>query len=107
MSKYLNENPLPWLLENNDPVIKYLTLRDICDAPPSELLTNYDNIMKSDAIREILSKTTDGILGDSKNFDTYYRGTIWNFAYAITLGLNKSDEVIRNSAEFIFKRCQT
>ena len=34
MKRYLSGNPIPWLLEEGNPEIRYLTLRDIVQVKP-------------------------------------------------------------------------
>jgi len=82
--KYLNSNPVKWLLEDNNPSIKYLTLRDIIEKEnPDE---EYNSLLK---IPEISKNINNGILGDTKHIDLYYKGTNWCFISSIEKGLNR------------------
>lgn len=103
-SKYLNGNPLEWLLEESDPSISYLTRKEIIADP--NFKTGYGRILESRDIIDIPGWGS-GILGNSRNFDLFYRGTIWCFAESVERGLDKSTDIIRSTAEFIFSKVQT
>jgi hypothetical protein len=103
-SKYLNANPFEWLLEDSDPSISYLTRRDIiqdgnCDE-------HYDGILASREIMRMMNRN-GLILGNTRNFDLFYKGTMWSFAEAVERGLDKRTSMIQASAEFIFNAGQT
>ncbi len=103
-SKYLINSPIEWLLDESDPSISYLTRRDILK--DERCIDLYPKIAESTEIGKLISKT-GAILGDSKNHDIYYSGTIWCFAEAVERGLDMRSPVIRETAEFIISRCQT
>jgi len=103
-SKYLNENPFEWLLEDSDSSISYLTRRDIiqdgsCDA-------RYNGILASREITRMINKNGH-MLGNTRNFDLFYKGTMWCFAEAVERGLDKRSSLIHASAEFIINAGQT
>jgi hypothetical protein len=103
-TNYLNDNPVEWLLEASDPSIRYHTRRDIVNDPAGD--ANYDDILRSSAIRRISS--TDGtMLGTSTNIDLFYKGTIWCFAEAVERGLDRRTPLVSSTAEFILSTCQT
>lgn len=106
MNKYLNKDPLIFLLEPTDPVIRYLALRDLCSPDiPTEILSEaYSGLMESAYVTSLLDSAAGGVLGDRNNFDTYYRGTYWKFSEAVNAGLDCSHDIIRNTAEFILER---
>jgi hypothetical protein len=103
-SKYLNENPFEWLLEDSDPSISYLTRRDIIQDGSCD--DRYDGILESPEITRMMSKNSP-ILGNTKNFDLFYKGAMWCFAEAVERGLDKRTPLIQASAEFIINAGQT
>ncbi|HOT43372.1 MAG TPA: prenyltransferase/squalene oxidase repeat-containing protein [Spirochaetota bacterium] len=103
-SKYLSSSPIEWLLDESDPSISYLTRRDILEDDRCNDL--YPKIAESPEFVKLLGKTGN-ILGDQKNYDLYYSGTVWCFAEAVERGLDRRSPVIRETAEFIVSRCQT
>ncbi len=103
-SKYLNQSPLDWLLEDSDPSIRYLTSKEIVEDSASDSL--YGAITETPAIRRLVNRK--GILlGKSRHDDIFYSGIVWCFAEAIERGLDKRSSIIQNSAEFIITRYQT
>lgn len=103
MNKYLKHDPMKQLLDTSDPVIRYLTLRDIFGSAASEIerADAHRDMMQSPHVTSLLDSAVDAVLGDKVNFDTYYRGTYWKFAEAVNAGLDNSHSVIRKTGEFI------
>lgn len=59
---HLHASVIPWLLENDNPSVKYLTLKEIHENPKThpKVLTASKNIMITGAIPKILAKQTPG-----------------------------------------------
>ena len=57
----LKANPLPWLLEKDNPSVRYLALTEIMDLPPShpEASEAKAAIMESGTVPNILAKQND------------------------------------------------
>lgn len=103
-NNYLNDNPLEWLLENSEPSIRYLTRKDILGEQAEN--AEYSAILESPAIRRMI--TNNGtLLGDTKNYDLFYKGSVWCFAESVERGLDNRTSLLRNTAEFIISSCQT
>jgi len=102
-SKYLSSDPVPWLLEKNDPCIRYLTQRDIVNNNPD---MDYDTLFTSPEIKKLQEMTKNCIIGSLDRFDLYYKGAIWCFAEAVERGLDKRTGAIKKTAAFITDRCQ-
>jgi hypothetical protein len=103
-TKYLNENPFEWLLEDSDPSISYLARKEILQDGSCE--TRYDGILGSHEIQRLINKN-DKIFGNTRNLDLFYKGTIWCFAEGVERGLDKRTSLIQKSAEFIINAGQT
>jgi hypothetical protein len=103
MNKYLKHDPIKLLLETSDPVIRYLTLRDLFGSAADgiDLADAHRAIMQSPYVKALIDSAVDNVLGDKINFDTYYRGTYWKFAEAVNAGLDNSHMIIRKTGEFI------
>lgn len=102
-SNYLNNNPTEWLLDNSEPSIKYHTRREILGEQTSN--EDYCAILESPAIRRMTVNNAT-ILGSMKNYDLFYKGSIWCFAEAVERGLDNRTPFIHNTAEFIITACQ-
>lgn len=103
-SKYLNGNPTEWLLEESDPSIRYLTRKEIFGHVHDH--EGYERILESAEINRLAGRR-DGLPGDAKHFDLFYKGIMWFFAELVERGLDKRTPLIRKSAEHIIAVAQT
>jgi hypothetical protein len=102
-SKYLNGNPIEWLLEESDPSIRFLTRKEILEEGGMD---SYTRVVESSEIKRLVNRSGN-LLGDKKNFDLFYRGVMWCFAEAVERGLDSRTPLVRESAEFILASSQT
>jgi len=108
---YLNSDPIVWLLEENNPSVRYLTLIDILDKDKNneEVKDAKEKIMLEGIVPKILTKQkNEGYWETAANFyiRTKYKGTIWQFIILVELYANGKDERIRKTCEFILKNSQ-
>ncbi len=108
-NRYLNGDPFPWLLEEKDQEVRYLTLRDMAaeERGPDDAEKARASIYRSPRVGAILGSAAGGVLGDTRHFDLLYRGTMWYFAEAVTRGLDKRDPLIASTAGFLCSKCRT
>jgi hypothetical protein len=108
MKKYLSDHTLNWLLEEENPHIRYVTLRDILgrDIRSEEMLREYEKLRAAKESMRFFTSERNGIMGNSTNFDIYYRGAMWCFAEAVEYGYDVREEVMRKTAEYIMNRSQ-
>jgi len=106
----LKANPIPWLLEDNNPSVRYFTLIDILGkaANDPEVKKVKKDIMKKGAVPKILDKQKEGgYWEDSQNFYTAkYKGTVWQIIILAELGADGKDNHIRKACEFILENSQ-
>jgi hypothetical protein len=107
----LHSNPVPWLLETENPSVRFYTLTELMDFPSShpEVVAAKADIMKSGVVPEILRRQkTAGYWGDEKDFyvRAKYRGTSWQIIILAELGADGDDRRIRNACEFILDLSQ-
>lgn len=103
-SNYLIDNPAEWLLDNSEPSIRFHALREILGEQTGH--KEYTAILESRAIRRMATHNAT-ILGNTANYDLFYKGSIWCFAEAVERGLDNRTPIIHNTAEFIMSTCQT
>ena len=106
----LNDDPTGWLLEDDDPSVRYFALRDILGKPvhDSEVMKAKEDIMSVGTVPAILN-TQDkaGFWGDAKAFySAKYRGTVWQLIILAELGADGKDERVRKACEFILDNSQ-
>ncbi len=108
---YLNEDPTEWLLDDDNPSVKYFTLIDILNKPEhhSEVEEARENIMHEGVVPKILAKQEfGGYWGPPENFYLRgkYKGTSWQLIILAELAADGNDNRIRRTCEFLFKHAQ-
>ena len=108
----LKNDSTDWLLEKNNPSVRYFTFLDILDKSwqNPEVVESKKQIMKSDLVQKILSKqNTEGYWFEPENFyiKRKYKGTVWNFIILAEIGANGNDKRIKKTFEFILKNSQS
>ncbi len=106
----LKSDPTAWLLEKDNPSVRYFTLHDILDKSEAnqEVKEAKQSIMETGLVPAILSKQEkEGYWGDPKSFYTdKYKGTVWQLMILAELGADESNEKIRKACEFILENSQ-
>ena len=103
----LNEDPVDWLLEAENPSVRYFTLTELLDKPEndSEVAAAKAGIMSSAPVAKILSKQEPGgYWGKPEDFymrGAKYKGTVWNLLILAQLGADGKDERIGRACDFI------
>lgn len=101
----LKGDPLEWLLEPDNPSVRYLTLRNILEKPDSSSIVKKAKrgIMKTAPVTEILKlQSDDGTWGKPESFYTgKYKSTVWQLIILAALEADGNDERIRKACEFI------
>ena len=107
----LKNDPTDWLLEPNNPSVRYFTLKDLLGKKEDhgDVVKAKANIMSSIPVLKILGKQEPGgYWGKPEDFyvRSKYKGTVWSFLLLAELGADGEDERIRKAAEFIFSWSQ-
>jgi len=107
----LKADPTDWLLEDDNPSVRYFTLSDILEYSESnpEVKKTKREIMKIGVVPKILSKQKkEGYWEAPENFyiRAKYRGTVWQLIILAELGADGKDERIRKTCEFILENSQ-
>ena len=107
---FLESNTLNWLLEKENPSVRYFTLIDLLDKSKtdSEVVEVKNKIMESQLVSDILSKQNEGMYWEKpeKFYKAKYKGTVWQLLVLAELGTSGEDERIKNTCEFILKISQ-
>jgi len=106
-SQVLKKSPLDWLLEETNPSVRYFTLRDILGKNEfdPQVLAAKRAITKSELVKRILQRQTpEGYWGESANpYHPKYKSSYWQIMTLGQLGIDKTDEKVRNACEYIFR----
>jgi len=90
-------DPLPWLLEPDDPGVRYLALRDLCDLPQdnSELLAARKIAHEEGPIATILAAMKPEGYWDKPGhgYLPKYRSTVWSLILLAQLGASIREDV--------------
>ncbi len=106
----LNADPTDWLLEADNPSVRYFTLRYILEKPEHdpEVTKAKADIMTVGPVPAILdAQDKAGFWGNPKSFyKAKYKGTVWQLIILAELGADGNDARIRNACEFILDNSQ-
>lgn len=105
----LKANPIEWLLEKNNPSVRYFTMIDILglDKNSKDVVFAKKAIMNSKIVKKIFSKQSpEGYGGEPKNFAASYSNTFWQLVLMAELGVDGRDIRIRKTCELIFSLSQ-
>lgn len=102
-----NRNIIYWLLEDNNPSIRYFTLRDLLDKRDNNpvLVAAKAAISSSKLITRILSKQNpEGYWEDPENpYLPKHKSSYWQIMILGQLGIDINNKRVKNACEYIFK----
>lgn len=103
---HLNDNPLPWLLGENSPGVRYLAMRDLLDLPPDdpELNSARTRAHHEGPIATVLSEMdAEGFwVEPGPGYNPKYRSTVWSVIMLAQLGAScEEDSRIVKACEYI------
>jgi hypothetical protein len=107
----IEEKPVEWLLEEENPSVRYFTLLDILGQRKNNpgMIKSKSRIMKIGSVPKILSSQRPGGYWENPE-DFYvrskYKGTVWSFLLLAELGADGRDARIKKACEFILKYSQ-
>jgi hypothetical protein len=106
----LNADPLPWLLEPDNPSVRYFALRDLLDRPETDADVRAARaaIMDSEPVRAILAaRHPDGYwVKPGPGYSPSYKSGVWQVIFLADLGADGADERIRQSCEYVLTHAQ-
>lgn len=108
---YLKADPTEWLLEPDNPSVRYFTLLDVlkCSPKDADVASAKRSIMRTGVVPRILARQKrGGYWGKAEDFyvRAKYRGTVWQFIMLAELGADGRDPRIRRACEFALNRIQ-
>ncbi len=108
---FLKHNTLEWLLEEENPSVRYFTLIDLLNKKPdsSEVKEAKSKIMTEGPVPIILSKQKSGGYWGDDPFRFYLpklKATFWTFLTLAEFAANRNDRKIRQTCKYIFEHIQ-
>jgi hypothetical protein len=107
--RFLKDNPIDWLLEEENPSVRYFTLTDILGEPQDspEVKRARQAIAEWGFVRQALAlQAPDGYWGDSIDKPYGARRTSGYFTLLADVGLERNEGIDR-AAEYLFQRSQS
>jgi len=106
----LRADPAEWLLERDNPSVRYLALTEIRGVPAGDPQAKKARaaIMKTGVVPRILAKQETGGYWDKpeKLYVSKYKGTVWQLIVLAEHTADGEDERIRKACEFVLERSQ-
>lgn len=98
------ENTISWLLEDENPSVKYFTLKDLLNKE-KEAKEVKKEIPQSKIVKKIFSKQNEEGFWESREnpYIPKYKATYWQIMLLGYLGMDRDDERVRRACEYIFK----
>ncbi len=111
LERLLGDPVVNWLLEEENPSVRYFTLTDLLTVPKSDpvAIKSYKSIYSGGPVPKILEKQNPGgYWEEPENFymRKKYRGTVWTMLLLAELGLDGYHAALHRAAEFLFKSAQ-
>jgi hypothetical protein len=106
----LKANSVDWLLEKENPSVRYFTLSQILgkSQTSSEVQEAKKEIMLTGVVPKILAKQKDGGYWEAPErfYTAKYRGTVWQLIILSELGVDGKDARVKGACEFILENSQ-
>lgn len=101
----LNADPIPWLLEEDNPSVRYLTLTRLLDRPEDdpEVRQAKAAIIASEPMTSILAnQAPEGYWAKpGVGYTPKYTSTVWQILFLGLLGADAADERVRRGGEYL------
>ena len=103
-------SPLPWLLESDDPSVRFFTLTGLLDSAPDapEATAARRDIMSRGTVPRILAAQRDDGHWQGRDgfYAAKYQGTVWQLLILAELGADGADERVRRGCEAVLRDSQ-
>ena len=97
--QHLKGDPIPWLLEETNPSVRYFTLGKLLDRPPddAEVIAAREAIMTSEPVRGILeAQYPQGYwVKPGRGYSPKFRGSVWQLMFLADLGATPNEAIGR------------
>ena len=106
----LKADAVDWLLEKDNPSVRYFALTQILDKPQTsaEVQEAKKEIMLAGVVPKILAKQREGGYWEApeKFYAAKYKGTVWQLIILAELGADGKDPRVQKACEFILENSQ-
>jgi hypothetical protein len=109
--RMLNDDPLPWLLDEETPAVRHLALRQLLDRPEDALEVQQARAaaMRTAPIAAILAAQQPGGFWarPGPGYNPKYRGTVWQLIFLDQLGADGGDARVHAACEYVLSHSQS
>ncbi|MFQ6015265.1 MAG: nitrogen fixation protein NifH [Anaerolineae bacterium] len=109
--QHLRGDPMNWLLDYDNPSVRYFTLTDVVERPRESpaVIEARAAIQSSRTVQRIFAKQNPEGWWQSPDqiYRPKYKATVWQLMILAELGVSGQDERIARACEFIFERGMT
>lgn len=106
----LNADPLPWLLEPDNPSVRFFALTELLDRPRTDrdVVAAKRAINASRPVKAILAAMhPDGYwVNPGPGYSPKYRSTVWSLMFLDQLGADGSDARVRRACDYVLEHSQ-
>lgn len=110
LESFQNEETVNWLLEEDNPTIRYLALTEICHVPADDprVCLSKAMIMEQGFVPQLLGMQADGgHWGEADRFYTAkYKGTVWQLVILSEHWADPADSRVQCACEFVLTNSQ-
>jgi hypothetical protein len=107
----MNEETLDWLLEKENPSVRYFALRDLLDRPEDdrEVRAAHRAIMRSAPVQKILAaqKPEGYWFKPGAGYSPKYESTVWQILFLAELGADGRAKAVRRGCEYLLEHAQS
>ncbi len=108
---HLQGDPLPWLLDDDDPAVRATTLQRLLDLPPDhpDVRNARSAAMDAEPVRSILAaQHPDGWWSKpGPGYSPKYRGTVWQVVILDRLGADGGHPQVAAACDYVLRWCPT
>lgn len=105
------DDPISWLLQPDNPPVRFQTLRDLLDRPARdpELVETQGAVMDYPPIQASLeAQYPEGYwVKPGAGYSPKYRATVWQIIFLEQMGADGNDPRVRRGCEYVLDRTQT
>lgn len=109
--RLLKADPFPWLLEDDNPAVRHLVLRQLLDRPEDdpEVLVAQAQAMAASPIADILAaQSSEGYwVKPGPGYGPKYMGTVWQVVFLDQLGADGADPRVGKACEYVLNQTQS
>ena len=108
---HLSADPLPWLLEADDPAVRAAALQTLLDRPADDPEVSHARAaaMATGPIAAILAAQSDAgwWVKPGPGYAPKYTGTVWSLIFLDQLGADPADERVQRACDYVLRICPT